>query len=73
MQMPTRVVNQLVDFSAKSWLRKAVVHMIASRLNNKETAEQRKLFESLDRNKDGYITKKELKKGLRHKLSEKEI
>lgn len=37
---------------------------LASRTSDKDIAEEMKIFETLDKNKDGYITLKELKDGM---------
>lgn len=46
---------------------------LASRVTDEEIEEQTKLFQELDGNNDGYITFKELSKGLQDKFSAEEV
>mmetsp|Transcript_34200 Transcript_34200/g.39491 ORF Transcript_34200/g.39491 Transcript_34200/m.39491 type:complete len:89 (-) Transcript_34200:114-380(-) len=45
-------------------LRKIICTFLASKVSSEEIENQLKSFEQLDKNKDGYITVKELHKGL---------
>lgn len=57
-------LNKLKEFSKASKVRKIICTFLASRVSNEEVKKQLESFEKLDKNKDGYITLKELYKGL---------
>ena len=46
---------------------------MVTRVDEEDVAEERKIFESLDKNRDGYITEREMRKGLGTVLSNEEI
>lgn len=52
------------DFKQSNQLKKAILSFLATKVNDDEIQEEIELFNSFDTNNDGYITKKELKKGL---------
>ena len=57
-------LQKLKEFSKASKVRKIICTFLASRVSNDEVKKQLESFEKLDKNKDGYITLKELHKGL---------
>lgn len=52
------------DFKQSNQLKKAILSFLATKVNDDEIQDEIALFNSFDTNNDGYITKKELKKGL---------
>lgn len=52
------------DFKESNHLKKAILSFLATKVNDEEIKKEIELFNSFDTNNDGYITKKELKKGL---------
>jgi calcium-dependent protein kinase len=52
------------NFQNASRLKKAVLSYLASRVSEEEIKENIKIFNQIDKNNDGYITIKELTKGL---------
>lgn len=71
--LSTAHMNRLKNFHNKKKLRQTVLTFLASRVTDGEIAEQTKLFQELDANNDGYITFKELSKGLQDKMKAEEI
>lgn len=57
-------VDKFEDFKESNQLKKAILSFLATKVNDEEIQEEIDLFNSFDSNNDGYITKKELKKGL---------
>lgn len=57
-------VQNLKDFTKATKIRKIICSFLASRVSNTEVKRQLESFDKLDKNKDGYITLKELHKGL---------
>jgi len=57
-------VEKFEDFKESNQLKKAILSFLATKVNDDEIQEEINLFNSFDTNNDGYITKKELKKGL---------
>lgn len=57
-------VERFEDFKESNHLKKAILSFLATKVNDEEIKEEIELFNSFDSNNDGYITKKELKKGL---------
>ncbi|CAI2365330.1 unnamed protein product [Moneuplotes crassus] len=57
-------VEKLEDFKDSNNLKKAILSFLATKVNDEEIKDEIELFNSFDTNNDGYITKKELKKGL---------
>lgn len=57
-------LEKLKSFSNATKIRKIICTFLASRVSNEEVERQLESFEKLDKNKDGYITLKELHKGL---------
>jgi len=53
-------LKRLKDFQSKSKFRKAILSYLSSRVTDEDVVEEKKLFERIDKNKDGYITIKEL-------------
>ncbi|CAI2359939.1 unnamed protein product [Moneuplotes crassus] len=62
-------VEKLKNFSNASKVRKIICSFLASRVSNEEVKRQLESFDKLDKNKDGYITLKELHKGLGKKYT----
>lgn len=57
-------LDKLSDFKDSSQLKKAILSFLATKVNDEEIKEEIELFHRFDKNHDGYITKKELMKGL---------
>lgn len=53
-------VNRLKEFQNKSRFRKAILNYLSTRVSDEDVVAEKKLFEQIDKNKDGYITVKEL-------------
>ena len=66
-------IERLRTFQKMKKLRKAILSFIASRVSSEEIERQIETFHKLDKNKDGYITIKELQKGLKDGYSIEEI
>ncbi|CAI2385020.1 unnamed protein product [Moneuplotes crassus] len=62
------LIDRLIRFRHCGRLRKAVVGYLASKVSDTELQKEIDFFNLLDTNKDGYITKKELEKGLKNYL-----
>lgn len=58
------------NFSNVSKMQQIALNCIAHLCGNDEVAESNKLFQSLDKNNDGYITLKELKEALKDKYDD---
>lgn len=57
-------ISKLADYKSSNQLKKAILTFLATNVNHEEIKEEIELFYNFDVNHDGYITKKELKKGL---------
>ena len=66
-------MERLRDFQKAKKLKKAALAYIASRATDEDISEELKIFESLDKNKDGYITLKELREGMADNSNLEEI
>jgi Ca2+-binding EF-hand superfamily protein len=64
-------LDRLKKFYQSKKLKKAALTYLASRAEDVDVAEEMKMFFELDKNRDGYITRKELKEGVKH-LDEQE-
>jgi len=64
VSLPTNFVPKLRNFRCRSKFAKAVLHVIASQLNEIQIKSLRETFLSLDGNGDGLLTLSELKEGL---------
>jgi calcium-dependent protein kinase len=64
VSLPTDFVPKLRRFRCRSKFAKAVLHVIASQLNEVQIKSLRETFLSLDSNGDGLLTLSELKEGL---------
>jgi calcium-dependent protein kinase len=58
------ISQKFEDFKQSNQLKKAILSFLATKVNDDEIKDEIELFNSFDTNNDGYITKKELKKGL---------
>ena len=56
--------ERLRNFQKSKKLKKAVLTYLASRVSDEDIINEMKIFFKLDKNKDGYITLKELKEGM---------
>mmetsp|Transcript_12088 Transcript_12088/g.13602 ORF Transcript_12088/g.13602 Transcript_12088/m.13602 type:complete len:139 (-) Transcript_12088:390-806(-) len=61
----TLLIERLVRFQTTGRLRKAILSYLASKASDQDLKDEIELFNMIDTNKDGYITKKELKTGLK--------
>jgi calcium-dependent protein kinase len=58
-------LDRLKDFQKSKKLKKAALTYLASRTSDDDVSEEMQIFLKLDKNKDGYITLKELKEGMK--------
>lgn len=58
-------IDRMNNFKNSSNLKKAILTFLATKANDNDIKEEIELFTQFDKNKDGYITKNELKKGLK--------
>lgn len=65
IQHKTIMMERFEEFKDSGMFKKAVMSFLASKVNDEDIKEEIKLFRRFDTNNDGYITKKELAKGLR--------
>jgi calcium-dependent protein kinase len=65
--------DRLKDFEKSSKLKKAALSYLATRTSDKDIENEMKIFQSLDKNKDGYVTLKELKEGMQDNPNIEEI
>jgi calcium-dependent protein kinase len=63
--VPSDHMNRLKEFQKAKKLKKAALTYLASRTSDKDVSEEMKIFFALDKNRDGYITLKELKEGMK--------
>jgi calcium-dependent protein kinase len=66
-------ISRLKNFNKKKKLRQTVLTFLASRASDEEIQKQTLYFHHLDSNNDGYITLKELNKGLQDNYTPAEI
>lgn len=71
--LSSKHMNRLKNFHSKKKLRQAVLTFLAARATDEEIQEQTALFHQLDANNDGYITMKELAKGLEADYTKEDI
>lgn len=62
--VPLKHLDKLKDFWKLNKVRKIILTFLASKVSNEDIEKQLQSFDKLDKNKDGYITLKELHKGL---------
>ena len=62
----TLLIDRLVKFQSCGKLRKAILAYLASKASDEDLKDEIEFFNIIDENKDGYITKKELKSGLKN-------
>jgi calcium-dependent protein kinase len=63
--VPNKHLDRLKDFQKAKKLKKAALTYLASRTSDDDVSEEMQIFLKLDKNKDGYITLKELKEGMK--------
>ena len=59
-------LDRMHDFQNSSNLKKAILTFLATKATDKDIKEEMSIFNQFDKNKDGYITTNELKKGLKN-------
>lgn len=64
-KISTCYMDKLKDFQKAKRLKKAALTYLASRTSDSEIQKEMNLFSSLDKDKNGYITLKELKEGMK--------
>lgn len=64
-KMSEKIIERLVQFQSASRLRKTILSYLAARASDEEMKNEIDFFYQIDQNSDGYITLKELKKGLK--------
>ena len=72
-EVNTTILTRLQNFQNMNKIRKAILTFLASRVSSEDIEKQLKSFHILDTNKDGYITMKELTKGLKDTHSTEQI
>lgn len=74
-EMSQQFLQRIKAFSAGGKLKQLTMNCIAHQCSSQELMDNQKIFIKLDKNNDGYITKKELREGLKQmmKLSDDEI
>lgn len=65
--------SRLRDFQKATRLKKAALTYLASRVSDEDIIKEMKIFFKLDKNKDGYITLKELREGMKSEPNIEEI
>jgi len=65
--------ERLQQFEKASKLKKAALSFLASRVQDRDIEKEMEIFKMLDKNKDGYVTLKELKEGLKENPNIEEI
>jgi calcium-dependent protein kinase len=63
--IPSIHLNRLKEFQKSKKLKKAALTYLATRTSDSDVNEEMKLFVKLDKNKDGYLTLKELREGMK--------
>jgi len=63
-EIPNKHLDRLKSFQKSKKLKKAALTYLASRTSDDDVNEEMQIFLKLDKNKDGYITLKELKEGM---------
>ena len=71
----SKYLKKLETYKESSNLKKAILSFLATKASDKDIEEEIALFNQFDKNKDGYITVNELKKGMKNSsnLSEEDI
>jgi calcium-dependent protein kinase len=64
-EVPRKHLDRLKEFQKSKRLKKAALTYLASRTNDADVSEEMQIFFKLDKNRDGYITLKELKEGMK--------
>merc|ERR1711972_1197096 len=64
-QQSAQVIGNLRAFCAQNDMKKAVLHMVARRIDERSVKNLRQIFNSFDLNGDGTLTISELQEGLR--------
>eukprot|EP00343_Euplotes_focardii_P001904 CAMPEP_0205804736 /NCGR_PEP_ID=MMETSP0205-20121125/7742_1 /ASSEMBLY_ACC=CAM_ASM_000278 /TAXON_ID=36767 /ORGANISM="Euplotes focardii, Strain TN1" /LENGTH=284 /DNA_ID=CAMNT_0053074817 /DNA_START=393 /DNA_END=1247 /DNA_ORIENTATION=+ len=67
--IPTEYIAKIETFRDSTNLRKAILSFLATKASDKDIEQEIALFNLLDKNKDGYITVSELKKGFKSSLN----
>lgn len=68
--MHDNVLKRINSFTGASKFQQIALSCIAHQCDSEEIQESKKIFFSIDKNSDGYITFKELKDATKGKLSE---
>ena len=72
-KMPSKLMENLKSFKNAKNLKKAVLTFIATQLSSKEVEPLRTIFNSLDKNRDGKLSCKEIKEGLKGHVNENDL
>jgi calcium-dependent protein kinase len=75
VQMDSQFISRFQTFKETKNLKKAILTFLATKANDADIQQEIALFNQLDKNKDGYITVNELKKGFKTagNISEEDI
>eukprot|EP00344_Euplotes_crassus_P003715 CAMPEP_0197005654 /NCGR_PEP_ID=MMETSP1380-20130617/30537_1 /TAXON_ID=5936 /ORGANISM="Euplotes crassus, Strain CT5" /LENGTH=241 /DNA_ID=CAMNT_0042424861 /DNA_START=269 /DNA_END=995 /DNA_ORIENTATION=- len=65
IDVPNKHLHRLKSFQKSKKLKKAALTYLASRTTDDDISEEMQIFLKLDKNRDGYITLKELKEGMK--------
>lgn len=65
IDVPNKHLHRLKSFQKSKKLKKAALTYLASRTSDADVSEEMQIFLKLDKNRDGYITLKELKEGMK--------
>ena len=71
--LSSKHTDRLREFQKTKKLKKAALTYLASRLSDEDIINEMQIFFKLDKNKDGYITLKELKEGMKETPNIEEI
>mmetsp|Transcript_14510 Transcript_14510/g.12772 ORF Transcript_14510/g.12772 Transcript_14510/m.12772 type:complete len:227 (+) Transcript_14510:775-1455(+) len=66
-------INRLKEFQKNSKFKKAILSYLSTRVTDDDIKKEKELFETIDKNKDGYITVKELQEVTKDTLKEIDI
>ena len=66
-------IKRLREFQHNSKFKKAILSYLSTRVNDEDIKKEKEVFDTIDKNKDGYITVKELQEITKDTLSEIDI
>ena len=72
-EVPPILTKNLKSFRGAQKMKKVVLTYVATQLSEKEIISMKKLFQALDKNGDGRLSKEEIIEGLKGRSDEKEL